>query len=62
LAYKKRFGRRTVRRNNFQKNSCNRPNRLNLLHSTVCSGARSNFFTKNSYLALAPDTRVIMHH
>src|SRR5262245_22576725 len=30
------------------KNSCHRPNRLNLLDSTVCSRARSKFFTKNS--------------
>src|SRR5438067_12776568 len=28
--------------------SRNRPNRLNLLDSTVCSSARSNFFTKKS--------------
>src|SRR5213596_3234322 len=30
--------------------SRNRPNRLNLLDSTVCSITRSNFFTKNSCL------------
>ena len=35
-------------------NSRNRPNRLNLLDSTACSSARSNFFTKNSYLARFP--------
>jgi len=35
-------------------NSRNRPNRLNLLDSTACSGARSNFFTKNSCLVRFP--------
>ena len=34
--------------------SRNRPNRLNLLDSTVCSSARSNFFTKNSCLVTFP--------
>jgi len=33
--------------------SRNRPNRLNLLDSTVCSIARSNFFTKNSCLSVS---------
>jgi len=35
-------------------NSRNRPNRLNLLHSTASSSARSNFFTKNSCLVRFP--------
>ena len=35
-------------------NSRNRPNRLNLLDSTACSSARSNFFTKNSCLVRFP--------
>jgi hypothetical protein len=34
----------------LQKNSCTRPNRLNLLDWTACSSACSNFFTKNSCL------------
>src|SRR6478736_6125535 len=34
--------------------SRNRPNRLNLLDSTACSSARSNFFTKNSCLVRFP--------
>jgi hypothetical protein len=35
-------------------NSCNHPNRLNLLDSTACSRARSNFFTKNPCLVRFP--------
>src|SRR6476620_601677 len=35
-------------------NSRNRPNRLNLLDSTACSRARSNFFTKNPCLVRFP--------
>src|SRR5436309_10553459 len=38
----------------LQKNSCNRPNRLNLLDWTACGSARSNFFTKNSCLVRFP--------
>ena len=33
--------------------SRNRPNRPNLLDSTVCSSPRSNFFTKNSCLVIS---------
>jgi hypothetical protein len=47
---KKRFGQHTLRRNNFQKNSCNYPNRLNLLDWTAYGTGRSNFFTKKSCL------------
>jgi len=38
----------------LHKNSCNRPNRLNLLDSTAYSSARSNFFTKNSCVVRFP--------
>jgi len=43
---KKRFGQRTLRRNNEYKKTCNHPNRLNLLTLTVRSGARSTFLRK----------------
>jgi hypothetical protein len=39
----KRFGQRTLRRNNEFRNTCYRPNRLNLLSSTVGPAPRSNF-------------------
>ncbi|PYI44832.1 MAG: hypothetical protein DMF11_13825 [Verrucomicrobia bacterium] len=43
---KKRFGQRTLRRNNEYKKPCNHPNRLNLLTLTLCSDPRSNFLRK----------------
>src|SRR6266581_7461196 len=43
---KKRFGQRTLRRNNESKKSCNHPNRLNLLTLTAYGDARSNFLRK----------------
>ena len=58
IRYKKRFGQRTLRRNNESKKSCYHPNRLNLLVLTSCSEARSKIFTKNSCLRLAPDGTV----
>src|SRR5438552_12232803 len=43
---KKRFGQHTLRRNNESRNTCHRPNRLNLLNWTATSGPRSNFLRK----------------
>ena len=43
---KKRFGQRTLRRNNEYKNTCNHPNRLNLLSWTARLGSRSNYLRK----------------
>jgi hypothetical protein len=41
--YKKRFGQRTLRRNNESKKSCYHPNRLNLLTLTTGRTVCSNF-------------------
>jgi hypothetical protein len=46
LNVQKRFGQRTLRRNNEYKKTCYHPNRLNLLSLTVGSGARSSFLRK----------------
>ena len=43
LRYKKRFGQRTLRRNNESKKSCYHPNRLNLLTLTTGRTVCSNF-------------------
>src|SRR4029453_2157380 len=53
------FGKKMIRaahakEKQLLENSRNRPNRLNLLDSTVCSSVRSNFFTKNSCLVRFP--------
>src|SRR5436853_1023420 len=45
-----------VKEKQLQKNSCNRPNRLNLFYSTVCSLGCSNFFTENSCLVVSQRT------
>ena len=42
---KKRFGQRTLRRNNKYEKTCRYPNRLNLLNSTAGLGGRSIFFS-----------------
>jgi len=44
--YKKRFGQRTLRRNNESKKSCYHPNRLNLLTLTTGRTVCSNFLLK----------------
>ena len=42
----KRFGQRTLRRNNEYKKTCNYPNRLNLLNLTAGLRPTFKFFTK----------------
>jgi len=46
IQYKKRFGQRTLRRNNESKKSCYHPNRLNLLTLTTGRTVCSNFLLK----------------
>jgi hypothetical protein len=53
------FGKKMIRaahakEKQLPEKSRNRPNRLNLLDSTACSSARSNFFTKNPCLVRFP--------